>query len=885
MKRPLSRLMLLASALALAACDNLETLERDQCGNTVIEDGEDCDGAGLGDNACNEACRLSCTAEGACPAGWGCGADGLCRQPSSLFEALGNTLPFSAEHLSLADVDGDGRSDVVATRGGSVTIAFADPAGLSPGPTNITFSTIDSDPDIPATGDLDGDGRVDLALRFGRSLGVLRGQQDRTLSPQVFSRRLAVPLADADHLVGAELDGRPEAPGTELLAYTESGLSVVHTSDDETFPDKPLLTWTKGAPTPAGQYGGALIHVFGEDGEIRFYQASLQGLDTYEWNHGAGLAPETVLSLPTGVTAHPVVSFANTPWRDVATMTQNSTFAVLVSGEKAGKKELYATYQVAGGFGSSPVLAMPDLAFGTLALTGPAGVTEPPFAIFDLDGDQLPDIAGPRGFFTSECVPVVQGSSQCTLDFDSTAPSVGATLDLALAKGPDAGDAWTGFQYIGASLFDVDFEGYPDMLVTTEKPGFILYRNLGSPYVKTFRVPTQSPVKNVAVGDFDGDGSRDIAFSQVSPRSQPGGPVLESVNISFGDGLGLPTPPVDLGDVGEVSQIFAATLFPSPSGKSAPVAEGDGVTDLVVRAATDGKTSTFVFAGSTDGQIQSPLDLASSCEGDSAPSGVPRYLALAALSGEGARDLAAIYRREGPGGEVLGYDLWAIRPGSSDTEAMCDSLVGPAELPDPGGTALSVIPADLDADGTDEVLVLARGSSKLLLAKLTLGSWSVETIDLGAPRLGITAAPVFSTSPAGSAPRDVIVWSEGGVLVLRNEGTGSLDPARAAKVSVEGLSCSPGGGGETGPVTGVAAVHLRPDEGRELVIVTARDVLVAEMASPESGTFGAAACPPLFPGVGGTAATSGDVDGDGVEDLVIARPGGVQVLAGIPVVR
>ena len=886
MKQSLRTIALLAGMGALAACDNLETLEQNQCGNTVIERGEDCDGAGLGDNVCNESCRLECTAVGACPPGWGCGADGLCRQPTGLFEPLGNSVPVSGDRLSLADVDGDGRSDVVATRGGSVTIAFADAAGLSPEVTNITFSTIDADPDIPAAGDVDGDGRVDFALRFGTSLGVLRGQQDRTLSPQLFARRLAVPLGDSDVLVAVDVDESDAAPGEELLVFGETGLRVAHTSDDETFPDDPLLTWEKGTPKPLGRFGDQQMFGFEGSGEIHFFVPALQTVDGAVWNTDGMLAPETVLGLPGGATVKGRPSFRSVFFQDTTSMGTGNATMFLVPGEDGGQDSLFYTFLGAGGFVTNPLQTTPEDTLAEVTLSGPSGVESAPLAFTDIQEDSVPDLAGPGGLFVSKCEPLNAGTDQCALPFDPLAAG-SVSLDYELALAPDVGDRWTSFQEVGAGLFYLG-SVYEEVLVTTEKPGFLLYRNLGSPYLTTFRIPTSSAVKNVVRGDFNADGSRDIAFSQISRRSKPGGPLLESVHISFGDEIGLPSPPVDLGDVGEVQQMFAATLFPTKSGKSVVVSEGDGVNDLVVRGTANGVTSTYVFAGSTDGQIQSPLDLGSACAGENAPSGVPRFSALADLSGEGTRDLAVVFRRQDASGAVEGYDLWSLRPGAGDNDAICASLVGPAELPDLGGTALSVLPADLDADGIDEVVMFAAGSSSLLLGKLTGEGWVVKTIELGAPYLGVVATPVFSTvaaSSATSAPLDLVLWSEGSVTVLRNDGTLALDAEGAARVSPPAKGCALGAEGPPAAITGVAAVHLHPDEGRELVIFTEQETLVAEIEDPASGRVGPARCAPLIPGDGGAAVTSGDVDGDGVEDLVVARPGGIQVLAGIPVVR
>jgi hypothetical protein len=81
-------------------------------------------------------------------------------------------------------------------------------------------------------------------------------------------------------------------------------------------------------------------------------------------------------------------------------------------------------------------------------------------------------------------------------------------------------------------------------------------------------------------------------------------------------------------------------------------------------------------------------------------------------------------------------------------------------------------------------------------------------------------------------------------------------------------------------------VNLDADGERELVIVTATATLYADLsAGGAQRAITGVRCAGDDVVHGGGTVTAGDVDGDGVDDLVIAGPGGIQVFASVPVVK
>src|SRR5262245_35820587 len=124
-----------------AACSELPKLEPDVCGNGVTEPDRDeqCDlseDEELGDSlrcgdptdvlrACHYVCAHS-TSGPRCPRGWGCSDDGICRYASGDFQEIEDS-PIELQSfttISLADIDGDGRNDLVAGADTGISVYF-----------------------------------------------------------------------------------------------------------------------------------------------------------------------------------------------------------------------------------------------------------------------------------------------------------------------------------------------------------------------------------------------------------------------------------------------------------------------------------------------------------------------------------------------------------------------------------------------------------------------------------------------------------------------------------------------------------------------------------------------------------------------------------------
>jgi hypothetical protein len=182
------------SALVLhhaAGCEVLDPLNAG-CGNGVLDPGEDCDGNFPGQAVpCREpvaesSCRFDCSEDGTCPAGFGCGADGVCRRPTGTFAMSVGPLGGRTSHIVVSDVDADGRDDLVhAGLEGLVGLYYFDEDASVELEIGLPSFT------APALADLTGDGLVDLAMpvRDGPQRGrviVLLGVGGRELAAQSY---------------------------------------------------------------------------------------------------------------------------------------------------------------------------------------------------------------------------------------------------------------------------------------------------------------------------------------------------------------------------------------------------------------------------------------------------------------------------------------------------------------------------------------------------------------------------------------------------------------------------------------------------------------------------------------------------------------------------
>ncbi|TKD03500.1 FG-GAP repeat domain-containing protein [Polyangium fumosum] len=564
--------------MAVASCEPLDNVDKNVCGNRVFEPdtGEDCDGnpetdpvdtvdagdAGdAGDTSakrktrCGSACRYVCNLADdptvACPAEFGCGIDGTCRKPGGLSASPLSIAGGGVRRLLSGDFDGDGRQDAVAIDDSSLDILFFETNGLIDQSLNVP-----NDRRLPGIGDIDGDGTSDLILNLGNALGVLTGQDNRTLLPRSYPsgdvdlgtvRLLPLGRLDEDNMLLAfvtnagqttlearvigESDEADSTPPPKQVGPSFSGtLAGVAFAPAKTPTACPLIAFALAAPTPA------------------MYVLTCQAPKK--------LAEEPTfipISLPAGASLWTGVFFA-----DADGDGDDDLLVGLVDSTKTEGLHLYR-----------------NEGNGTFLAPMPAPTYLEPLSVFDPESCLGRTLGGP---------PLAVG------DFD-----VNGALDVIDARGvlynpfqPSPDDTYTrdcmkipaGVKWGRAVFGDFNGDKLPDLLAAREKQTLLdVWSRVEGGELKTFTIPVEEIVGEFAVGDFDGD-SVDDAVLRLVPPAAPNGQMSSGPSellMLFGRPLAVPEAPLSLGVFEGLEHIAAGRV----KGKNA-VGAPDLLDDLVV---------------------------------------------------------------------------------------------------------------------------------------------------------------------------------------------------------------------------------------------------------------------------------------------------------------
>jgi hypothetical protein len=514
------------------------------------------------------------------------------------------TLSTTPKGLAVGDLLGNGRDDIVAANAnGTVTVLLSNGNGTFQAPetlavggfinavavgdflgnglmdivttnTNHTVSALLSNGDgtfqapviTPvntfvkgvATGDFNGDGKADLALASGAGVTVLQSNGDGSFSPLTtislgFDQYTGEPIA-ADTVAVADLRG---AGKLDLVAQAEDQLRVVLGNGDGTFgtPSAPFDTLRSfvvadftgdGKPDIVSldfvgqQFTAPTLRVLVGNGDGTFHFGSMVNTGVIDSTLAAG-------------------DFAGTGHADLVLANSFNHFLTILPGNGDG------TLATAPNFFPGDFLAP--------AATG----------VFTAGGRQDLVLMGQAGGSGTGIVRVMFGNGDGTF-------TKGPTLSFGIHR-PDA-----------VVVADFNGDGSQDIAVDTGSGTLTVFLGNGDGTFQPGQTLTLGNGADVlgpmVVGDFNGDGTLDLAVGSEQIPSKQTDPEITSVTILTGNGDGTftKTAVYNVGQ-GIVGALAAADL------------RGSGTPDLIFTTgdpATDLPVAKVMF-GSGDGTFQAPF--------------------------------------------------------------------------------------------------------------------------------------------------------------------------------------------------------------------------------------------------------------------------------------
>jgi hypothetical protein len=873
------RRALLATAAAVVAaplvlptaCAELPDIEQNTCGNSIVEAGEDCDSFTASGLSCRAAggageCRWDCTAgedgaRPACPDGWGCGADGICRAHTGAFAQAGE--PIAALALDGADFDGDGRLDLVTFDGNELQIRFYETDGSLA--KSYGFSATAFPP--PSFGDLSGDGRSDAVIHLGQvGLGALTSTADRTMKPVVQSS-IEVPLpTDGSRLIAANVLDNPGDETLAILSAGPTGFAVLALNQDENDGEAThLFNLPAGSKAldligeiPSGDFDDdpdkpcpELAFGFVNDDRVRVYTPCSDA-----FTYATGIAPR-VVHLPAGHVIAGAIFIADAN----ADGHLDVLIPVVTAESGAGLDVAFGLGD--GSFHSDPT-ALPVPGPGDDAATlvttlygGPSGSSvgagpeggEPVesnqallLAVGDLNGDDRVDL--------------VTGSE---VHLSTAGPSA---MPVYEAQSLELTNPWT-----VAAVADFNGNGHLDIIGgSVFVTGLDFLNGTGDGKFNPFDLSTQRPVHRLAVGDFDGDLLLDLAFAETA-----GSDGLDTLAFAFGQPFGPPEDPVSAGTLLGIQQIVAGDrLLKFLLGGGA----SDAMSELaIVSVSEKGESGSLtVVPGSSDRRLQSPYVLFENVQ--SAPS-APFVTAIGQFTaGDRFADLVAIAVAI----DTLETGAWLV---TSEGEGKFGQAIKRKLEQDVGYFNSWFVVGDLDgtstSDGLDEIVLVASWydeATQGLVAVLRpdgAGSFSPPEIVHIAPAVGSVfplAAAARLADLDGDGYKDLIVRATPDVY------GGDQEVGDAAGVELYVFWNEAGQLALDAPVPLPALekaflgsfATLNVDADRQDEIVAVGDLGSWIVGAGPDRTFTVSE----LPGVpGGAMVIGGDFNGDGIDDLAV----------------
>ena len=765
----------------------------------------------------------------------------------------------------LGDLDGDGKTDLAVANNGSNSVSvFRNTSAVGV----IDMSSFTPKVDFPTTrqpfalalGDLDGDGKPDIAVAnaISNNISVLRNVatpgslQLTTFDPpgqSSFNGYVTFPAGSYPLSVAiADLDGdsAPELVSSngENTVYVQKAGIAFH----------PAITSLSPASGPAGTtvtltgsnfnanplansvyFGGVKAVVTG--GSTRSLTVTAPVGTTYQ--------PVTVLNTVTGLTGQAPQPFTTTfinptgsgiqsnfylPKADFPTGNLPSSVAFGdVDGD--GKPDMvvanqgYSYVSVFRNISANGVINASSFEPGVGFITGSQPVT---VALADMDGDSRLDIVTVNSGSPAEVISILRNTA-----------TPGSINSSSLATHVDYSNIGVSVSPYSVGIADVDGDGKLDIaVVNIDNPAAVsVFRN-GSTPGRITRTTFLSPVRvaaetgsagyALALGDLDGDGKPDLVLSHGLNTTDSTLSILYNTSST-----GSSTPvsfssPVNLKTGGIARTVVIGDL------------DGDGRQDLLIAHMGGSSTITIIHNLITPDVRSNPYGAKIEIPVSSNVNGVT----INDLDGDGKPDLAVA--------NATTNSLSVLRNISTSGTLNASSFAPKVDFAG-GAYPLNLTSGDLDGDGIPEIGVANLNDNTISVFKVA----------------GMPGVPsVFSVSPA-SGPLGTSVTIKGNNF--NPDATADIVYFGSVKATVTAATAT------TLIVTAPSGANYQP-----VSVLNSSNGLTAYAASPFDYTFQTifgASMPPNFymPGTEfGTGALPysmafGDLDGDGKSDVAVVN--------------